>query len=153
MIRRYDLFLSLVENAIGHTFKSKREEVIFALIWTKIVLLYIFFLICVIFKQLLSLRRYPNEWKSASVTPLFKQGEQNDSYNYRSISVISVVAKVLERMVYGQLKTYMAVNDFMYKYQSGFRTIRSTVTALLEATDSWAYNVTEEKSMQWSSWT
>ena len=36
---------------------------------------------------------------------------------------------------------YLADNDFIYNYQSGFRTIHSTVTALLEARDSWAYNV------------
>ena len=36
-------------------------------------------------------------------------------------------------------------NDFIYKHQSGFRTTHSTVTALLAATDSWAYNVDQGK--------
>ena len=61
--------------------------------------------------------------------------------NYRPFSVIPVVAKVFDRIAYDQLYTYLADNDFTYKYQSGFRTIHSTVTALLEATDSWVYNV------------
>ena len=59
--------------------------------------------------------------------------------------MISVVAKVFERIAYDQLYTYLADNDFIYKCQSGFRTIHSTVTALLEATDSWAYNVDRGK--------
>ena len=59
--------------------------------------------------------------------------------------MISVVAKVFERIAFDQLYTYLADNDFIYKYQSGFRTIHSTVTALLEATDSWAYNVDRGK--------
>ena len=45
----------------------------------------------------------------------FKQGERSDLNNYRPISVISVIAKVFERIV--------------------------TVTALLEATDSWAFDI------------
>ena len=65
--------------------------------------------------------------------------------NYRPISFISVVTKVVERIAYDQLYTYLADSDFIYKYQSGFRTIHSTVTALLEATDSWAYNVDRGK--------
>ena len=69
----------------------------------------------------------------------------NELNNYRPISVILVVAKVFERIAYDQLYTYLADNDFIYKYQSGFRTIHSTVTALLEATDSWAYNVDQGK--------
>ena len=101
--------------------------------------------LCVIFNQSLRLGIFPDDWKNARVTPLFKKGEQNDLNNYRPISVISVVAKVFERIPYGQLYTYLADNDFIYKYQSGFRTIHSTVTALLEATDFWAYNVDRGK--------
>ena len=59
--------------------------------------------------------------------------------------LFSVVAKVFERIAYDRLYTYLADNDFIYKYQSGFRTIHSTVTSLLGATDSWAYNVDRGK--------
>ena len=52
-----------------------------------------------------------SNWKSARVIPLFKQGEQNDLNNYRPISVISVV---FWRIVYDQLYTYLAKNDFIY---------------------------------------
>ena len=83
--------------------------------------------------------------KAPELRPLFKQGEQNDLNNYRPISVISVVAKVFERIAYDQLYAYLADNDFINKYQSGFRTIHSTVAALLKAPDSWAYNVDRGK--------
>ena len=48
------------------------------------------------------------------VTPLFKQGEQNDLNNCHRISAISVVAKVLERIAYDQLYTYLADNDLYH---------------------------------------
>ena len=97
--------------------------------------------ICDIFNKSFSQGKLPEDWKSARVTPLFKQGDRDDVNNYRPISVIPVVVKVLERIVYEQLNAYLEEHDILCKHQSGFRAIHSTVTALLEATDSWAYNI------------
>ena len=55
--------------------------------------------------------------------------------------MISVVAKVFEIIVYDQLYAYLEEPEIICKYQSGFRAIHSTVTALLEAMDTWAYNI------------
>ena len=84
---------------------------------------------------------FPDDWKCARVTPLFKQGESSDLNNYRPISVISVVAKVFGRIVYDQLYNLFNSEEIISKQQSGFRSLHSTVTALLEATDSWAFNI------------
>ena len=97
--------------------------------------------ICAIFNRSLITGVFPDEWKCAKVTPLFKQGSSNDMNNYRPISVISVVAKVFERITYDQLYNYLSQHDIFSKNQSGFRPLHSTVTALLEAADSWAYNI------------
>ena len=61
--------------------------------------------------------------------------------NYRPISVISAIAKVFERIVYNQVSSYLFKSNILSKYQSGFRSFHSTVTALLEATDNWAFNI------------
>ena len=79
------------------------------------------------------------------VTPLFKQGDRDDPNNYRPISVILVVAKVFERIVYDQLYAYLEVRDIVCKYQSGFRTVHSNVTVLIEVTNTWAYNIDRGK--------
>ena len=84
---------------------------------------------------------FPDDWKCARVTPLFKQGESSDLNNYRPISVISVVAKVFGRIVYDQLYNLLNSEEIISKQQSGYRSLHSTVTALLEATDSWAFNI------------
>ena len=57
------------------------------------------------------------------------------------VSDISVVAKVFEMIVYNQLSNYLSEHNIPSKHQSGFRFFHSTVTALLETTDSWAYNI------------
>ena len=77
----------------------------------------------------------------ARVTPLFKHGERRDIDNYRPISVISIIGKVFERIIYNQLFAYLSDHSIFSKYRSSFRTLHSTVTALLDATDSWAYNI------------
>ena len=70
---------------------------------------------------------FPDDWKCARVTPLFKQGESFDLNKYRPISVISVAAKVFDRIVYD-------CEEIISKQQSGFGSLHSTVIALLEAT-------------------
>ena len=94
-----------------------------------------------IFYQSISQGKFPEDCKSARVTPLFKQGDRHDVNNYRPISVIPVAVKVFERIVYEQLYAYLETHDMLCKYQSGFRAIPSTVAALLEATDYWKYNI------------
>ena len=84
---------------------------------------------------------FPDDWKCARVTPLFKQGEASDLNNYRPISVISVIAKVFERIVYDQSYNFLSNEDIISTHQSGFRSSHSTLTALLEATDNWAFKI------------
>ena len=72
---------------------------------------------------------------------MFKEGERSDINNYRPISVIAVIVKVFERIVYDQLYSFLTKEDAISKQQSGFRSLHSTVSALLEATDSWAFNI------------
>ena len=97
--------------------------------------------LCDLFNKSLMSGIFPDDWKCARVIPLFKQGESLDLNNYRPISVISVVAKVFERIVYDQLYNFLSNEGIISKQQSGFRSLHSTVSALLEATDSWAFNI------------
>ena len=51
------------------------------------------------------------------------------------------MAKVFEKITCNQVYTYLSEHNIISKSQSGFRSIHSTVTALLEATDSWAFDI------------
>ena len=84
---------------------------------------------------------HPTEWKTARVTPVFKKGVKSDLNNYRPISVIPVVSRVFEKIVYDQLYQYLNDNKLLSSCQSGFRSLHSTLTALLEATNSWSVNI------------
>ena len=84
---------------------------------------------------------FPDDWKCARVTTLLHVSRTSYLNNYRPISVISVVAKAFERIVYDQLYNFLNSEKSISKQQSGFRSLHSTVTAHLEATDSWVFDV------------
>ena len=95
----------------------------------------------VIFNCSINTGIFPDEWKCSKVIPLFKHGERGDLNNYRPISIIPVVAKVFERIIFDQIYAFLTDSNLLCNSQSGFRCLHSTVTALLESTNSWAYNI------------
>ena len=56
------------------------------------------------------------------------------------ISILPIVAKISERIVYNQLYNYLTKHNILSKNQSGFRTKHSTVTSLLHATNEFYTN-------------
>ena len=77
----------------------------------------------------------PTEMKNAKVIPLYKKESKFDVSNYRPVSVLSALSKILERVVYDQLEKYLTDNNLMYEFQSGFRSQYSTDTCLIHLTD------------------
>ena len=77
----------------------------------------------------------------AKVSPIFKNGFKSDLNNYRPISVIPTVAKIFEKIIYDQLYQYLNENGLLNSGQSGFRSLHSTLTALLETNDNWCVNI------------
>ena len=72
----------------------------------------------------------PSDWKQAKVSPIHKGGDRTDKNNYRPISVISVVMKILERIVHDQLQQHFVKYNLLAPQQSGFRKGHSTDTVL-----------------------
>ena len=79
----------------------------------------------------------PDKWKEAKVSPLHKSRPLEEINNYRQISILPVLSKVLERHVSDSLTMYLNENDLLHKTQSGFRSHHSCETALNHMTDSW----------------
>ena len=75
--------------------------------------------LCDLFNKSLLSGIFPDDWKCARVTPLFKQGEASDLNNYRPISVISVIANVFKRIVFEY--NFLSNEDIISRHQSGFR--------------------------------
>ena len=81
--------------------------------------------------------KFPTHWNVARVTPIFKEGDKSSKVNYRPNSVLPVVSRLFENLVYNQLYQYFNTNSLLSSSQSGFRAMHSTTTALLKCTDDW----------------
>ena len=84
---------------------------------------------------------FPDDWKLARITPIYKDGSKTECGNYRPISVISIVAKVFEKLVSNQLRSFMKENNIIIDEQSGFSPYHSTETMLLDSTNEWLGNM------------
>ena len=74
---------------------------------------------------------FPRELKTAVITPLYKAKDPMMFNNYRPISLISVFAKILERLMYNRLIKFINKNQIFNKHQFGFRNKHSTFMALI----------------------
>ena len=77
----------------------------------------------------------------AKVFPLYKKDDRADAQNCGPTSVLPAISKIFERVVYDQLYRYLNSNDLLTENQSGFRSLHSTVTALLHLTNNWYLNI------------
>ena len=81
--------------------------------------------------------RFPTAWKYAKVIPLHKKEDPLQKKNYRPVAILSPLSKVLEKLVYEQLYSYFTVNKILHPNLHGYRSNRSTQTALLQMYDRW----------------
>ena len=79
---------------------------------------------------------FPEDFKCAKVTPIFKSGKTSELSNYRPISVLPVFSKLLERIVYNRVYKHLTDNDLLYDKQFGFRKNNSTEHAIIELIDN-----------------
>lgn len=86
-----------------------------------------------IVNQSLATGAFPTEYKSAVVRPLLKKPslDRDSLKNYRPVSNLSFVSKLIERAVASQLASHLRDNDLMEPRQSAYRPGHSTETALL----------------------
>ena len=68
---------------------------------------------------------------------LHKSGSTDGSYNYRPISILSFLSKIIERHVHDHILKHLSEHYLLYEYQSGFCAQHSFEAALLQMTDTW----------------
>ena len=84
--------------------------------------------------------KIPEDWKKASIIPIFKKGDRQNVKNYRPVSLTSTICKILERIIREQLMKYLLDNNIIPSEQHGFMPKKSTMTNLIECMDSWTKN-------------
>ena len=98
-----------------------------------------------LFNLSLSAATFPYQWKIARIAPIYKGGKSDNRANYRQISVLPVISKLFEKLVYEQYYNYLVSNSLLYSQQSSFRTLHSVLTSLLKCTNDWYLNIENGK--------
>lgn len=74
--------------------------------------------------------KFPDDLKKSVVIPIFKSGDSDCITNYRPISLLPTVSKVIEKLINKRLKSYLEKNNILAANQYGFRTNKSTEDAI-----------------------
>ena len=99
-----------------------------------------------IFNLTLCSNTLPQDWLSAHIVPVHKKCDKRNPSNYRPISLTSVVAKTLERLVHREIVSALENKELLSGYQYGFCAKHSTVSLLSEAVHDWALALEQRKS-------
>ena len=92
-------------------------------------------ILTVIINQSLTTGIFPDKLKIAQVIPLYKKGNAHIFDNYRPISLLPSISKIIEKIVFNQLYDYFVKKELIYSSQYGFRQLHSTELASLELVD------------------
>ena len=134
MFTSLDFTLEDLENALANLKKSNTmgpdgiPESFMKLCQTSLLLP-----IYILFKCLLNLGYIPEVMKKAFIIPEFKSGIRSDVANYRPITIINILAKIFDYLIYSLL--YPKLYNLISCKQHGFMRGRSVVTSLLELSD------------------
>ena len=101
-------------------------------------------LTCII-NQSLCTGIFPESLKVAKIIPIYKKENQHITDNYRPVSLLPILSKIFEKVVFIQVYDYFTKNDLLYKSQYGFRKLHSTELAALEFTDKIVANLEQGK--------
>ena len=82
--------------------------------------------------------KFPSNWKYTKLVPLHKKQSRVKKENYRPVAILSPLSKVLEKVMFVQLYGYFDRNKLFDPSLHGYRTNRSTMSALLSMYDKWA---------------
>ena len=101
----------------------------------KSIILYIASPLAHIFNLSLSTGSVPNSIKIAKVIPIFKKGDALETNNYRPISLLPSLSKVLEKLIFTRVTNFLCTNNIICENQFGFRAKHNTTHAILTGID------------------
>ena len=78
---------------------------------------------------------FPSDCKTAKLKLLFKKGSKTEAKNYRPISLLPIISKIIERVIHDQTQCFLDEKNIIFRYQSGFRKNYSTNLCLSYLSD------------------
>lgn len=86
--------------------------------------------LCHLFNKVLNNGIFPDEWKVAHITPIHKGGKRDVVSNYRPISLLPLIGKLMEKLIHSRVYSYLQTKGFFTESQCGFHPQHSTNQAI-----------------------
>ena len=102
-------------------------------------------LVTAIFRFSLDIGTVPRDWKTATVSPLFKKGDKGNPANCRPISLTCILCKTMEHIIATNLTRHFDKHNVLYDLQHGFRERRSCETQLIQLVEDLSRSMIEGK--------
>ena len=100
-----------------------------------------------LFNKTIQLGQIPNDWKLSSIVPIPKGNAASSVSNYRPISLLPILSKLLERHMYYLIVSHLEVHSPIASRQWGFQPKKSTTAALLDTTNTWSLTLDKAKEV------
>ena len=97
--------------------------------------------LAVLYQRMFNKSVIPQSWKEGVISPIYKGGSRSDPANYRPVTLLPILSKVMEANVADLLMEYLEKHELLSPFQHGFRNKRSCTTNLLLARDQWTKSV------------
>ena len=78
--------------------------------------------------------KFPTDWKKGVIIPLPKDGDLSICNDYRPISLLPVLGKIIEKIYHSRLMSYIEDNHILTEKQGGFRKNNSTINTVTDFT-------------------
>ena len=88
----------------------------------------------IVFNQSISTGKFPQKMKQAEVVPLYKGKDMDLVINYRPISLLITISKLLEKVIYRRMYSFLEKYNILFQSQYGFRSNHNCEHAILELT-------------------
>ena len=82
-------------------------------------------------------RTFPTTWKKSKIIPLHKKGDLLDPKNYRPVAIVPILSKILEKVIFIQMISYLNENKLLHPNHHAYRAHHNTTTALIQMYDGW----------------
>ena len=99
----------------------------------------------IIFNKSLTEGVFPEYMKSADIVPLFKNKDKANKTNYRPISLLVTISKILEKIIYSRTYSFLDNNSLLYISQYGFRKKHSCEHAVGELVEQVVKNLAKKQ--------
>ena len=100
-----------------------------------------------IFNESIETADCPNKLKYVDITPVYKKNNRHEKENYRPVSIKSVISKILERCLYGQI--YQSIENTLSRHRMGYTKGYSSQYSLIVMFENWKKNLYKGGGMRY----